>query len=166
MKRGRLMIEVRKKRGINMKIVVDSDACPVKNIIVEETKKRGIEVIMVCDTSHIIRDGYSRVVTVSQGADSADIALINLTRPGDLVITQDYGVAAMALGKGASALSQNGMVYDGGNMDQLLFERFLGKKVRRAGGRTKGPKKRTAEQDEAFRRQLVKLLKDSETGNS
>ena len=148
-----------------MKIVVDSDACPVKNIIVEEARKRGIEVIMVCDTSHIIHDGYSRVVTVSQGADSADIALINLTRPGDLVITQDYGVAAMALGKGASALSQNGMVYDGGNMDQLLFERFLGKKVRRAGGRTKGPKKRTVEHDEAFRRQLVQLLGGSDAGN-
>ena len=145
-----------------MKIVVDSDACPVKGILVEEAKKRKIEVIMVCDNSHVINDGYSKVITVDKGADSADIALINVTKKADIVVTQDFGVAAMALGKGAAAINQNGMIYNSSNMDKLLFERFLGKKVRRGGGRTKGPKKRVKEQDEDFRESLILLIERKE----
>lgn len=141
-----------------MRIIVDSDACPVKGIIVSEAKKRTIPVIMVCDNSHVINDGYSKVITVDKGADSADIALINLTEKEDIVVTQDFGVAALALGKGAAAINQNGMIYNSSNMDKLLFERFLGKKVRRGGGRTKGPKKRTKEQDEDFGKSLILLL--------
>ncbi len=147
-----------KGQGANMKILVDSDACPVRAIIVEEAKKRGMAVVMVCDNSHIISDGYSSVVTVDKGADSADFALVNMTEAGDVVVTQDFGVAAMALSKGARAVSQDGTVFDSQNLDRLLFERFLGGKVRRAGGRTKGPKKRGKDRDEAFRQAFIRLL--------
>lgn len=141
-----------------MKIIVDADACPVKNIIKETAVKYSIPVIMVCDTSHIINDDYCKVITVDKFADSADIYLINLTEAGDLVITQDYGVAALAIGKKAYALSNNGMEYNNDNMDKLLFERFLGKKVRRAGQRTKGSRKRSEEDNRNFADGLCKIL--------
>ncbi len=141
-----------------MKILVDADACPVKTIIVREARKRGIPVTMVIDTSHELNDGYSRVVIVDKGADSADIKLINLTKPGDLVVTQDFGVAAMALGKGALALNQNGMQDTEQNMDQLLFERHVGKEVRRRGRHTKGTSKRTDAENRAFEAKFITLL--------
>ncbi len=141
-----------------MKIIVDADACPVKNIIKETAVKYSIPVVMVCDTSHIINDDYCDVITVDKFADSADIYLINIAEEGDLVITQDYGVAAMTLGKKAYAISNNGMEYTDDNMDKLLFERFLGKKVRRAGQRTKGPKKRNEEDNRDFADGLNKIL--------
>lgn len=141
-----------------MKIIVDADACPVKNIIKQIAIKYNIPVIMVCDTSHILNDDYCKVVTVDKFADSADIYIINHTQAGDLVITQDYGVAAMAIGKKAYAISNSGMEFNDENMDKLLFERFLNKKVRRAGQRTKGPSKRTEEDNLNFESGLLKIL--------
>ena len=141
-----------------MRILVDADACPVKEQIVRAARRRGLEVVMVCDTSHQLSDGYSRVVTVDKARDSADLKLCNLLAPGDLVVTQDYGVAAMALGKGARALHQNGMEYTADNIDRLLFERHLGQKVRRAGGRSGRVKKRTAADDRAFEEALERML--------
>ena len=141
-----------------MKIIVDADACPVKNIIKKTASKYSIPVIMVCDTSHHISDDYCKVINVDKSADSADIYLINLAEKWDLVITQDYGVAALALGKQACAINNYGVFYDDNNIDKLLFERFLGKKVRRAGGRTQGPKKRTDKDDIAFENALDNYL--------
>ena len=143
-----------------MKIIVDADACPVKDVIKKVAKKYSISVVMVCDTSHQINDDYCKVITVDKFADSADIFLINLTEENDLVITQDYGVAAMALGKRAFAMNNFGDEYTNENMDKLLFERFLGKKVRRAGGRTKGPKKRTKADNVVFEEKFEDFLKN------
>lgn len=152
-----------------MKILVDADACPVKNIIEQTAKAYSIDVVMITDSSHIITSDYSRVVTVSQGKDAADIAIINMTDRGDLVITQDYGVATMALGKGAYAMGNSGLVYDENNIDKLLFERFLSGKIRRSGKKASGgfkPHKRKNEDDESFKAALEKLIvnikKDSE----
>jgi uncharacterized protein len=141
-----------------MKILVDADACPVKDIIVEVAKGRGIDVIMFCDTAHMIHDGYSKVVVVDKGRDSVDIKLVNRVEDGDIVVTQDYGLAAMALAKRAFAISQNGLVYDSSNIDGLLFQRHASQKARNAGQRTKGPKKRNRENDESFRVAIVKLV--------
>lgn len=144
-----------------MKILVDADACPVKKITEGIAKKYNIEVVMITDSSHIITSPYSKVVTVSQGKDAADIALINMTQKGDIVITQDYGVATMALGKGAFAMGNSGLVYDEGNIDKLLFERFLSGKIRRSGKKASGgfkAHKRTAEDDENFRQSLEELV--------
>ncbi len=146
-----------------MKILVDADACPVKDIIVQQAALRGIEVWMVCDTAHRIEDGYSRVLVVDQGADTADVKIANVTCAGDIVVTQDYGVASMAIGKGARVLHQNGMEYTPQNIDRLLFERFLGKKSRRAGMRTHNAKKRTRQDDQAFLRALVRVLEGEQT---
>lgn len=141
-----------------MKIIVDADACPVKDIIKKTAIKYSIPVVMVCDTSHVLNDDYCKVITVDKFADSADICLINLTESGDLVVTQDYGVAALALGKKAYAINNDGMEFTDGNMDKLLFERFLGKKVRRAGQRTKGPRKRTEDNNQKFLEGMLKIL--------
>ena len=141
-----------------MKILVDADACPVKEIIVRAAKKRGIPVTMLIDTSHVLSDWYSTIVTVDKGRDSADIRLVNLIEPGDLVVTQDFGVAAMSLGRGARALNQNGLVYGDDNMDRLLFERALGQKIRRAGGRAGKNRRRTKRDDELFGRELERMI--------
>lgn len=146
-----------------MRILVDADACPVKSIIVDIAKQHKLEVIMLIDTSHELDDGYSKVITVDKARDSVDIALINLARPGDIVVTQDYGVAAMALGRKAKAVNQNGLIYSDSNIDKLLFERHLGQKVRRSGGRTANPRKRSKEDDESFRRAFLRLI-DKNTG--
>jgi len=141
-----------------MRILVDADACPVKDIIVRIAKARGLPVIMVIDTSHDYQDGYSSVITVSKGADSADFALVNMLLKGDIVVTQDYGVAAMALAKAASAIDQNGMIFSDRNMDALLAVRHLSRKIRGAGGKTKGPAKREKSQNKAFENTLIQLV--------
>ena len=141
-----------------MRILVDADACPVKELILREAKRRSLPVLMIHDTSHELSDGYSQSITVDKGADSADLKLINLLSPGDLVVTQDFGVAAMALGKGAAALSQNGLISTSGNIDRLLFERHVGKKLRRAGKHGPNPKKRTSADDDAFLAAFLRLL--------
>lgn len=141
-----------------MQIYVDADACPVKQILVRIAKDRTLPVTMLIDTAHELYDGYSTIITVEKGADSVDIALINLAQRGDIVVTQDFGVAAMALSKGAVALNQNGLVYTSENIDRLLFERHVGKAVRRGGGKTTGPRKRTADDDACFEAALRGLI--------
>lgn len=142
----------------DIKILVDADACPVKSIIVEQAKKRNIPVIMICDTSHQLNDGYSTVFTVDKGRDSADLKLISLLNSSDIVVTQDYGVAAMALSKNARAINQNGLIYDKNNIDQLLFERHMAQKARRNGGKASNCKKRTKQDDDAFEAAFISLL--------
>ncbi len=144
-----------------MKILVDADACPVKGIIVSVAKAFNLEVLMVVDTSHEINDGYSTVITVDKGADSADIYLINKAQANDVVVTQDYGVAAMALGKKCYAIDQNGREYTKDNIDSLLLSRHIGKKIRRSGGRINSVPKRTKEDDKNFEstfRQLIEKI--------
>lgn len=141
-----------------MKIFVDADACPVKEIIVRIAKQKNIPVTMLIDTSHILNDGYSTVITVEKAKDSVDMALINMVASQDIVVTQDYGLAAMALGKAAKVLNQNGLVYTNENIDSLLMNRHIGQKTRRSGGRTKGPGKRTREDNERFSRAFESLL--------
>ena len=141
-----------------MKILIDADACPVKELAVKEAKKRNIEVVMVCDTSHILNDGYSKTITVDKSADSADMKLVNIAEKGDIVVTQDFGVAAMALSKGVYAINQNGMEYTQENIDRLLFERHLSAKVRRSGGKHKTAKKRTKQDNINFQESFIKLL--------
>jgi len=141
---------------------VDADACPVKEIIIKVAKERDIPVTMIMDTSHWWQNDFAKVINVDKERDGVDIALINMTHKNDIVVTQDYGVAAMALGKGAWALNQNGLIFSSSNMDKLLFERHLGQKVRRAGGRTKNIRRRTKEDDERFESALIKVIENAE----
>ena len=146
-----------------MKILVDADACPVKEIIVLQAKQKNIPVCMVCDTAHRIEDGYSQVVVVDKGADMADVKIANLVCAKDIVVTQDYGVASMALAKHAYCVNQNGLEYTDQNIEQLLFERFLGKKSRQAGIRTHNMRKRTRQDDEEFLHTFLQILERNDT---
>ncbi len=133
-----------------MKIIIDADACPVVDIAVDTAKERNIECIIVCDNTHSIQKDGVVTVVVDKGSDSADCKIANITQKGDVVITQDYGLAALVLGKGGKALNQNGLIYTDDNIENLLFSRYIGKKERMAGNRTKGPQKRTAQNDTDF----------------
>lgn len=141
-----------------MKLLVDADACPVVDLTVREANRQKIPVILITDTSHILNRTDAQVITVEKGNDSADFKLVNLVEKGDLVVTQDYGLAAMVLAKGGKALNQNGLIYSEQNMDTLLFTRHIAKKVRMSGGHTKGPRKRTKQQDEDFLFALQRML--------
>ncbi|MCD2345858.1 YaiI/YqxD family protein [Clostridium guangxiense] len=143
-----------------MTIYVDADACPVVRIVEKVAKEMSIPVTLLCDTNHVLHSDYSDIKIIGAGADAVDFALVNLARKGDAVVTQDYGVAAMALGKGAYAIHQSGKWYTNNNIDQMLMERHLAKKARRAASKNhlKGPKKRTGEDDERFEESFRRML--------
>lgn len=144
-----------------MRIFVDADACPVVYIVEDIASEYKLEVTLLCDTNHVLTSDYSEVIVVGAGADAVDYKLISICHRGDIVVTQDYGVAAMALGKGAYAIHQSGKWYTNENIDQMLMERHLNKKARRASSRNhiKGPRKRTEEDDQRFAESFEKLLR-------
>ncbi len=143
-----------------MQIFVDADACPVTRIVEQTARERGIPCSLLCDTNHVLSSDYSEIRIIGAGADAVDFALINLCHKGDIVVTQDYGVAAMALGKGAYAIHQSGRWYTNENIDRLLMERHMAKKARMGKGKhhLKGPAKRTQEDDDRFRESFEKLV--------
>ena len=141
-------------------IYVDADACPVVHIVEQVAENNNIQVMLLCDTNHVLHSDYSEVRVIGAGADAVDFALISLCKKSDIVVTQDYGVAAMVLGKGAYAIHQSGKWYTDENIDQMLMERHMNKKARRASGKNhmKGPKKRTEDDDIRFRQSFEKLV--------
>lgn len=149
----------RSSKLFNMRILIDADGCPVVDLTVRLAKKYGIECTILCDTSHEFNRDGAKTVVVEKSADSVDFKIVNLVGEGDIVVTQDYGLAAMCLARKAIPVSQNGLVYTDKNIDQLLFTRYVSKKIRNAGGRMKGPSKRTPEQDKAFEAALERLIK-------
>lgn len=147
-----------------MKILIDADGCPVVDITVRLSKKYALPCLILCDTSHEFhRDGAATIV-FDQGADSVDYALVNQISPGDIVITQDYGLASMCLARKAVVLHQDGWAYTPDNIDALLLIRHDSRKFRAAGGRTKGLKKRTQAQNDAFEAALEERLQTSVQG--
>lgn len=143
-----------------MRIYVDADACPVVRQTEEIAKKYDIPTTLICDTNHILSSDYSDVVIADAGADSVDIVLVNKCHKGDIVVSQDYGVAAMAIGKGAFPIHQSGKWYTNENIDEMLMQRHIAKVVRRSHKKThlKGPKKRTDEDNERYMISLEKLI--------
>lgn len=143
-----------------MKILVDADACPVKEIIVREARKASVPVIMLTDTSHMLNDGYSKVITVDKAADSVDFAMVNISERGDIAVTQDYGLAAMLLSRGVVPVNQNGFVYSETNIDRLLFERHVSRECRKAKKRGGRHRARVKEDDIRFEETFLLVLKE------
>ena len=143
-----------------MRILIDADGCPVVDIACEIARDTSTQCIIICDTSHFFSKQGARTITVSKGADSVDFALVNMLKQGDIVITQDYGLAAMCLAREAIPISQDGMVYNNDNIDALLLARHNVKKIRNAGGRLKGVPKRTQSQNEMFRQKLKNIIEN------
>ena len=149
-----------------MRVFVDADACPVVGIIEKVAREHNVPVTLLCDTNHVLFSDYSEVIVVGAGADAVDYKLISICHKADIVVSQDYGVAAMALGKGAYAIHQSGKWYTNENIDQMLMERHLNKKARRASRKNhlKGPRKRTSEDNERFRESFEKMIQVLQNG--
>lgn len=142
-----------------MNIYIDADGCPVVKETIKVAKQFQIPVIIICDAAHqFILDGV-QTITVMQGSDAVDYEIINRLQPGDLVVTQDYGLGALVLAKKGYAMNQNGKRYEDQNIDQLLYSRHLSLKLRQSGQRLKGPKKRTKEDTQHFVLALTQFLK-------
>lgn len=141
-----------------MRIVIDGDGCPVVDEAVKLARRHQLDCLILCDTAHHIQREGATTKMVDKGADSVDFALVNLLRKGDIVVTQDYGLAAMCMSRGAQAIHQDGWLYTADNIDALLLARHTASKIRRGGGRLRGSAKRTGAQDENFVKALEKLL--------
>jgi len=146
-----------------MKIYIDADACPVTRIAERVAREYAIPVVLLCDTNHVLSSDYSEIRVIGAGADAVDIALINLCQRGDIVVTQDYGVAALALCKGAKAIHQSGHWYTDENIDGLLMERHMAKVARRKSkNHLKGQAKRTDGDDRRFEESFRRLLEQED----
>lgn len=140
-----------------LQLLIDADACPVVDLAINVSSYYEMKVILFCDTSHVIEKEGAITITVPKGPDSVDFTLVNMLVAGDIVITQDLGLAAMVLARCGYVLDQNGREVTADNIDSLLHMRHIGQKIRRAGGRTKGPKKRTIENNLTFESQFRQI---------
>ena len=148
-----------------MKVIIDADGCPVVKNAVRISKENHIEVLIVKNYAHQIEDDYATVVTVDISSDSADYYIANHASKGDIVITQDYGLAAMAISKGAICINQNGLVISNRNIDSLLDRRHLNMEARKKDRKYTKFKKRTGEDDLKFEESFKKLIKSLKTND-
>lgn len=141
------------------KIIVDADACPrsIREIITVCAQKFSWEMITVASFNHQIT-GEQQHIIVGNEDQAADLTVLQITRKNNIVVTQDWGLAAIVLGKGAEAISPRGIIYEEKKIDFLLEERYLKAKFRRGGGKTKGPSAWKKEDNERFRNNLEKLM--------
>ena len=144
-----------------MEIFIDADGCPVVGITVDTAFENGLKSTIICDTSHIFNYENAETIVVEKGADSVDFSLINRVGKGDIVITQDYGLAAMCLAKDIIPIHQNGFVYTNKNIDEMLFKRYIFKEIRKTGGKTKLPnmRKRKPTDNEKFKKCLTEVIR-------
>lgn len=147
---------------ILLRIIVDADACPGKEVIEKAAKESFIEVIMYCDTNHILSSEYSTIIYADSGYQSVDMKIVNAVKKDDIVITQDFGVAAMVLPKKAYAISPKGNIYSNENIERLLFERHISQRVRKGGGKTSNPKKRNSTDNDRLYVSLKRIIDGKE----
>lgn len=145
-----------------MKILIDADACPVIDLAIQKGKEKNLEIIIICDSAHTINKEEAKTINVEKGSDSVDFALLKLVEKNDVVITQDFGLAAMVLVKKGKAINQNGFIYTISNIDRLLSERYQNKKMRQNKIKTKGPAKRKEEDNQKFLSNFTALLEIKE----
>ncbi len=143
-----------------MNVLIDADGCPVVDITVRLCRHAGVSCLILCDTSHQIDYEDVKTLVFDRGADSVDFALVNLVRAGDLVITQDYGLAAMCLSRKARVLHQDGHEYTDSNIDGLLTFRHTAAKLRRSGAHLHGFRRRSAGQNAAYEAALRQILEE------
>ena len=141
-----------------MKIYIDADGCPVVNLTVAMAKEYDLEVIIVKNYAHEITSDYATVVTVDIAADSADYYIINKIQKGDIVVSQDYGVAAITLAKEAICITQNGLVISNDNIDGLLHSRHMNQQLRKSKKHYSKIKKRTNQDNINFEHKLRGLI--------
>lgn len=146
-----------------MRIMIDGDGSPVKDTSIQIAQEYQLPVIIVTSIDHYSTKEYPENVEfiyVDKGFDAADYKIVGLLQAGDIVITQDYGLASLVLGKGLPVLHQTGKEYTAENIDNLLEQRYLGAKIRKAGQRTKGPKAFTKEDRQRFATALKEMIEN------
>ncbi len=141
-----------------MRIIVDADGCPVREIAEQVAREYDVCLIFVTDYNHILTSEYAQIITVDQMRDAADLKIAAIAQKGDIIVTGDYGVAALTLGKGCAPIQFSGTWYTDENIDTFLLTRHIGMQIRKSGKYTKGPKKRTAEMDRSFAEGLIRLV--------
>lgn len=141
-----------------MKIYIDADGSPVVDETIKIAKEHDIDVVIVKNFAHQIKSNYAEVVSVDISRDSADFYIVNNLNKKDIVVTQDYGLAAMCLSKEAIAINQNGLVYTKDNIDGMLNRRHLHQELRRQNKYMGKSKKRKKEWDLSFKEQLEELI--------
>lgn len=144
-----------------MRIYVDADGCPVVDIAIEVAKEYSLEIIVVKNFAHRIKDQYAQVVSVDIENDSADFYIVNHISKGDIVITQDYGLAALCISKETYPINQNGLVYTPYNIDGMLNTRHIHKELRKSGKHHSKFKKRTKENDDKFKISFKRLIEEN-----
>ena len=149
---------------ISIKVLIDADGCPVTDIAIRVCRECQVPCVLLCDTAHEFHRVGAETLIFDKGADSVDYALVNRVTKEDLAVTQDYGLASMCLAKGCRVLNQDGWEYSLDNIDALLLVRHESRKHRASGGRFKGPKKRTGQQDQTFEAALRAILQTSVQG--
>jgi uncharacterized protein len=145
-----------------VKVFIDADACPVTRDALAIARTDSIPVVLVANDSQNLGQFADRVgveiLQVGSGRDAADFAMVPRLAPGDVVVTNDTGLAAMALARGARAINPRGRVYQAATIDAKLAVRHAEQRHRRAGGRTGGPAPFKDEDRERFRESLRRLL--------
>lgn len=153
------MFTLLNRSGI-INVIIDADACPSIDLITDLCKRYSINLEIYCDVSHVMENDYGRVYIVDQSFQNVDNHIVNKVTKNDIVVTQDYGLASLVLMKGAKAINPSGLIYTNFNIDSLLLQRHLTSESRRAGIRSRGPKKRTQEDDNNLINNLDKLIKE------
>lgn len=143
-----------------MTIYVDGDACPVLKNITKIAKEKKIEMIVICDFNHDLKLEYGQLILVDQSSDQADFAIINKVKENDILVTQDYGLAALALAKKTKVINHFGVEYTNENIEMMLYTRYQVKKSinSKQKNHIRGPKKRTEIDNRNFETGLNKLL--------
>lgn len=143
-----------------MRILVDGDACPQKEEIAKLAREYDIHLIVYMDYAHISYQEDYEVKQCEVGRDQVDMMIVNDVQKGDLVITQDFGLATLVLAKKAYVLHISGMRIHQENIDELMFRRYVGQKVRKANKHVNGPSKRTDDDKKYFLKQLELMIKE------
>jgi len=143
-----------------MKILLDADGSPVRQETVSLAQEHQIPLYIISNINHMIEEPYGEILTVDHDKDAADFKILSLIEPGDLVITQDYGLASLVLAKEAHAMHHDGWFYTNFNMEALLMRRHLNAKARKKGNRPPSTKKRTELQNVKFKHSLEQFILD------
>lgn len=141
-----------------MVIFVDADGCPVVSIAINIAKEYEIKIIVVKNYAVWLDDPYAEIISVDISRDSADYYIANRIEKGDILITQDYGLAAMGLTKGAYCINQNGFLITDENIDDMLNRRHFNAELRRKKKIYTKFNKRNPQADEDFERSLRRLI--------
>lgn len=141
-----------------LKIIIDGDASPVIDETVSLAKKYNLEVIIVKNYMHFIENDYADVISVDVSSDSADFKIANLADKGDIIISQDYGLAALAISQGAICVNQYGKLIDSNNIDLLLDRRHMNREIRKKHKVYSKFKKRTKDDNKKFKKALEKII--------